>query len=635
MSSPPSARYRSDIDGLRAVAVLLVVAFHYFRDYWPGGFVGVDIFFVISGFLITGLIVRELDVGKFSLLTFYGRRVRRIFPALIVLLCSVLLLGWLWLLPSAYAQLSSDVVAGAAFSANIALWLKSGYFDIASAKKPLLHLWSLGIEEQFYLVWPLMLMLAARLRLNSLAVAAGLATLSLALNVAMIDKAPIATFYLPFTRAWELLAGGVLALSWSGIGHGAIASNLRALTGTILIAAAVLLLDPASAFPGWWALLPVAGTALLLSAPSAWGCRHLLSNPTMVWFGLISYPLYLWHWPLRVFFTAIKFNELTLIECWLTIGLSILVAWATYRFIEIPIRFGRPNPAKALSLCGGMVAVAIAGAVVVENAGFDFRLPAEIRAMASVTTQAGQWRVHQCMLDLSRDTNYADECVDRNRRPLLFVWGDSSAGALMPGLLKAQQTHDFGLAQFTASSCTPALHVDITGVPNCRANNDRVLARLLQIRPEIVLLHGIQEKYLDHIAETVATLKRETDARVVVLGAEPLWDRGLPSEVLRHYMLYRRVIPPRSFDAVQHHRQDNQVRNRLVPAGAEFISASDVLCDAEGCLTRIGDQVHDLTTSDVIHLTEKGSIFLVDAIIDRVLNGQTGQRPWRPIKSAI
>ena len=126
------------------------------------------------------------------------------------------------------------------------------------------------------------------------------------------------------------------------------------------------------------------------------------------------------------------------------------------------------------------------------------------------------------------------------------------------------------------------------------------------------------------MSETVAALKRETDSRVVVLGAEPLWDRGLPSEVLRHYMLYRRVIPPRSFDAVQHHRQDGQVRNRLVPAGAEFISASDVLCDAEGCLTRIGDQVHDLTTSDVIHLTEKGSIFLVDAIIDRVLNGQTG-----------
>jgi peptidoglycan/LPS O-acetylase OafA/YrhL len=620
--SPPSDRYRSDIDGLRAVAVGLVVAFHFFRGNWPGGFVGVDIFFVISGFLITGIVVRELDVDKFSLLTFYVRRVRRIFPALITVLCAVLLLGWLWLLPSAYVELSSDIVASAGFAANIALWLKSGYFDIESAKKPLLHLWSLGIEEQFYLAWPLLLMLAARLRLNLLLVAASLAALSFALNVAMIANDPVATFYLPFTRAWELLAGGALAMSFGRFSHGAVASNVRALAGTILIAVAVLVLDPGRAFPGWWALIPVLGSALLLSAPAAWGCRHLLSHPIMVWFGLISYPLYLWHWPLRVYFTAIKFNPLTLIENWLTIGLSIALAWATYRFIEIPIRFGRPNPTKALSLCGGMIAVAIAGGVVVKNAGFDFRLPAEIRAMANVTPQAGKWRVHRCMLDLAHETAYADDCVDRDRRPLLALWGDSSAGALMPGLLQAQQTRAFGLAQFTASACTPAIHADIAGVPNCRANNDRVLARVIQLKPDIVLLHGLQGKYLDHIAETVAVLKRETGARVVALGAEPLWDRGLPNEVLRHYMLYHRLIPVRSFDAVLHHWQDVAVRDRLVAQGAEFISASDVMCNAEGCLTRLGPEASDMSASDAIHLTEKGSMFLIDAIIDRVLNGQ-------------
>jgi peptidoglycan/LPS O-acetylase OafA/YrhL len=623
MLLPPSDRYRSDIDGLRAVAVWLVVAFHYFRDEWPGGFIGVDIFFVISGFLITGIVVRELDAEKFSLLAFYNRRVRRIFPALIAVLCAVLLLGWLWLLPSAYAQLSSDVVASAAFSANIALWLKSGYFDIESAKKPLLHLWSLGIEEQFYLAWPLVLMLAARLRLNLLAMAGAIAALSFALNVAMIGKDPIATFYLPFTRAWELLAGGALAMSFGRIGHGEAASNVRAAVGAALIAVAVLLLDPNRAFPGWWALLPVAGGALLLSAPGAWGCRHLLSNPIFVWFGLISYPLYLWHWPLRVFFTAIKFNELTLIENWLTIGLSIVLAWLTYRFIEIPIRFGRPSPAKVLTLCTGMVVVAIAGIFVVENAGLDFRLPPEIRALARVRTQAGEWRAHRCMLDLSHEAAYADECVDRNRRPLLAVWGDSTAASLMPGLLRAQQQRAFGLAQFTASSCTPAIDVDIAGVPNCRANNDHVLAQLTQIKPDIVLLHGVQEEYLDHVAETVATLKRETNARVVVLGAEPLWRRGLPNEVLRYYMLYHRLIPARSFDAVLHHWQDAAERDALGAEGAEFISASDVMCNAEGCLTRIGDQAADLTASDKIHLTEKASIVLVAAIIDRVLNRQT------------
>ena len=161
------------------------------------------------------------------------------------------------------------------------------------------------------------------------------------------------------------------------------------------------------------------------------------------------------------------------------------------------------------------------------------------------------------------------------------------------------------------------------GVPNCRANNDRALALVRQIKPDIVLLHGLQPNYVDHIAKTVATLKRETNARVVALGAEPIWDRGLPNEVLRHYMLYHHVIPARSFDAVLHHWKDADIRDALVPRGAEFISASDVMCNADGCLTRIGDQVGDLTTSDVIHLTEKGSIFLIEAIIDRVLNGHT------------
>src|SRR5215468_410019 len=178
MSSPPSDRYRSDIDGLRAVAVMLVVNFHAFPEVLQGGFIGVDVFFVISGFLITGIIARELGAGRFSPIGFYNRRIRRIFPAQIVVLCAVLVLGWLWMLPAPYAALSGDVAASAAFAANIALMLQSGYFDIAAAKKPLLHLWSLGIEEQFYLAWPLMLMFFARLRWNLLTAAVAIGAAS-------------------------------------------------------------------------------------------------------------------------------------------------------------------------------------------------------------------------------------------------------------------------------------------------------------------------------------------------------------------------------------------------------------------------------------------------------------------------
>ena len=205
---------------------MLVVLYHAFPQAMRGGFVGVDIFFVISGFLITGIIARELDQRRFSLLGFYNRRIRRIFPALIVVLSAVLVLGFLWMLPAAYAQLSADVFASAAFVANIALLLQSGYFDVEAAKKPLLHLWSLGIEEQFYLFWPLILMLAARLRLSLLAVASVIGIASFALNVALIGENPVATFYLPFTRAWELLAGATLACGWSRIGQTEMASNL-------------------------------------------------------------------------------------------------------------------------------------------------------------------------------------------------------------------------------------------------------------------------------------------------------------------------------------------------------------------------------------------------------------------------
>ncbi|MFH0302826.1 acyltransferase family protein [Bradyrhizobium sp. 31Argb] len=627
--SLPSQLYRPDIDGLRAIAVMLVLIFHAFPEAAPGGFVGVDVFFVISGFLITGIIAHGLDEERFSLAVFYAKRIRRIFPALIVVLPVVLVAGWLVMLPSAYAQLGSDVFASAAFFANIALLLQSGYFDVESAKKPLLHLWSLGIEEQFYLFWPLLLMLAARLRLKLFWIAAILGAVSFALNLSLIGANPVATFYLPFTRAFELLAGALLALGWSQIGKPSAASDWRAFAGLALIALAVGLFDSHSPFPGWRAALPVAGSALLLSAPTAWLNRGVLASRPMVWIGLISYPLYLWHWPLLVFFALIKFSPLTLLERGLILLLSVLLAWATYRYIEKPLRFGRPQPRKLVALGASMVLVAALGGTVVWGRGYDFRLPPEIRAMAGVSTQSAQWRFHQCLLDLGRDTSFADDCVDRDRRPLVVIWGDSTAGALLPGLRKAQETKNFGIAQFTSASCIPVLNVDIPGTPNCRAMNDKVFSLIRDARPDIVLMHGTWDRYLDEIAETAAALKRETGARVVVLGAVPTWRRGLPNEVLRYFLLYHGLLPARWSGGVTSGWFDAVMREKLSPAGAEFVSAWDVLCNGEGCLTRIGDSAGDITASDGIHLTEKGSTYLVDAVIDRVLDGAKAGAPGK------
>jgi hypothetical protein len=244
--------------------------------------------------------------------------------------------------------------------------------------------------------------------------------------------------------------------------------------------------------------------------------------------------------------------------------------------------------------------------------------------MAAVQIDSTKWRFHECLLDLSRETSFADSCVDPGRRPLVLIWGDSTAAALLPGLRAAQETHDFGIAQFTSSSCIPALNADI--VLNCRETNARVLSIASKLDPDIVVLHGTWEKHIDNVVETVVALKKQTRARVVVLGPVPVWRRGLPNEVLRYFMLHRSLIPERFPSAVSSNWYDAIMRARLVPAGAEFISAWEAMCNASGCVTRIGDTAADISSSDRVHITEKASVFLVRSIIGKVLGDQTAQR---------
>lgn len=296
--------YRPDIDGLRAVAVLSVVAFHAFPEQVPGGFVGVDIFFVISGFLISSIIFGNLQRGTFSFAEFYRRRIRRIFPALTIVLIACLVFGWVSLLPDEYKRLAKHTATGAGFTSNIQLWRESGYFDTSSDHKPLLHLWSLGIEEQFYFIWPACLVLLWKSRCNVPLTVTILAVVSFAVNVLCVGSYPSSTFYLPFTRFWELLLGCLLSYGtlfpsgvsdalysrWlSHIENKTAFHNAVAGIGSLLIAAAILLLNKDRAFPGWWALLPTVGSALVvLAGPEAWMNRAVLRKPAMVFLGLIS-----------------------------------------------------------------------------------------------------------------------------------------------------------------------------------------------------------------------------------------------------------------------------------------------------------------------------------------------------------
>ena len=344
-----SPRYRPDVDGLRAVAILSVVAFHAFPNPNPGGFVGVDVFFVISGFLISSVILNDLEAAKFSFQVFYQHRIRRIFPALGTVLASCAVAGWYLLPESAYAELGKHIAGGAGFVANLVLWKEAGYFDSASDTKPLLHLWSLGIEEQFYVVWPLVLWFAWKRRWNILLVTTGVLLASFCANLAMVRTDAVANFYSPATRVWELLIGALLAGQVStpnqSSGWRAKLPDPLAVGGLAAIVVAEFLLTKDKQFPGWWALLPTLGAASIIAAgPAAWVNRRLLSHPTMVWIGLISYPLYLWHWPILAFLriTGALKSPLDIGLC--AIGAAFVLSWLTYRFVERPFRSQRIGP---------------------------------------------------------------------------------------------------------------------------------------------------------------------------------------------------------------------------------------------------------------------------------------------------
>jgi peptidoglycan/LPS O-acetylase OafA/YrhL len=353
--------YRPDVDGLRAVAVLAVLAYHAFPQSAPGGFAGVDVFFVISGFLISGIILDGLKAGTFSFADFYWRRVRRIFPALVLVLATSLVLGWLLLLPDEFMQLGKHVAAGAGFVSNIVFWREAGYFDSAAELKPLLHLWSLGVEEQYYLVWPLLLFLFRRNLRHMLWMMVALTTASFAANAWLTPQQPWAAFYLPVTRFWELLAGALLAYF---VSKREAFSNVKSVAGLALLGLTFILLHGQRDFPGWWALLPVFGTALLICAgPSAWINRHLLANRAMVYVGLVSYPLYLWHWPLLSYARIVQGGEPPAALRWALLAASLLLAVLTYELVEKKIRFARLASVRRVSFPALAAAMAVLGSV--------------------------------------------------------------------------------------------------------------------------------------------------------------------------------------------------------------------------------------------------------------------------------
>lgn len=432
--------YRPDIDGLRAIAVLSVVVFHAFPSLAHGGFVGVDIFFVISGYLISKHIWEDLGAGTFSIATFYARRIRRIFPALFVVLLACLAMGWVILTPGEYEQLGKHVVAGAMFVSNIVFWTESGYFDNAADTKPLLHLWSLGIEEQFYIVWPLLLAFFWRYTHHLGWAMLAILGASLAYSTMVVRHDAVADFYSPLTRFWELALGAALALKAA---HkpciGTTDRSLIAWLGLCLILGGVFIIEKDYAFPGSWALLPTVGAACLIHAgEDAWLNRRVLSLRLLVWIGLVSYPLYLWHWPLLSFARIMESGTPSVeVRSWL-VAASFVLAWLTYRFVERPIRSRQRSGSIVLLLCLAMFLLGAAGLAVKKLDGFKSRQFSMLNG-DSGTLVLGADRdklQHEC--GISGEQKHMFQYCMRSgpQEPRYALLGDSKGEALFYGLVR-------------------------------------------------------------------------------------------------------------------------------------------------------------------------------------------------------
>lgn len=645
-------KYRPDIDGLRAIAILSVVGFHAFPDLVHGGFIGVDIFFVISGYLISTIIIGSLERGSFSFVEFYSRRIKRIFPALLLVLIACFVFGWFTLLAEEYKLLGKHIAGGAGFVSNFIFWDERGYFVSAAETKPLLHLWSLGIEEQFYIVWPFLLWLAWKLKIKLLTITIIVGVISFALNIGEVNGGHVvAAFYSPQTRFWELLMGSVLAymalhrqqifpkyrhrldewLSKIVYEHapetnGKLLRNVQSMFGGVLIAIGVLVITKERYFPGWWAVLPTLGVVLIISAGAqAWFNRVALSNRVLVWFGLISYPLYLWHWPLLSFARIVE-SEMPTLEVRISaVLISILLAWLTFRLIEKPIRFGERSRAKTVMLLALMVVVGYMGYNSYKRDGLGFRLPKILQEFTQYQHDfSTDFRQGTCFLNPEQDTSAFNACTsqpEEDKKPSILLWGDSHAAHLYVGY-KASFGEKYKIIQRTAGGCLPVLNYD--GSPHCKEIYKHVIELIKHEKPGKVVLAGLwtnpnlaDKTYGDNwkkIEETIAQLRKIGITDIDLIGPVPQWIDSLPKQLWLKYRSDKsHRIPERmqfglNQNAVQLEPLISDLASRLK---VNYISPIKILCNERGCITRIGETGDTLTSFDYGHLTKSSSRFLV------------------------
>ncbi|MBV6290410.1 acyltransferase family protein [Pseudomonas aegrilactucae] len=645
-------KYRPDIDGLRAVAVLAVVIFHAFPTALKGGFIGVDIFFVISGYLISTIIFESLDRGAFSFTEFYARRIKRIFPALLLVLVACYGLGWLTLLDDELRQLGKHIAGGAGFVSNLMLWNEVGYFDNSVETKPLLHLWSLGVEEQFYIVWPVLLWMAWRFRFNVLALTVILAAVSFLLSVKGVKHDAIATFYSPHTRFWELLAGTLLA--WFSLYRQRVVrtrlAQVLSLLGLCLLVFGFLRINKGLNFPGKWALVPVLGAVLIIAAgPDAWFNRRVLSNKLAVWFGLISFPLYLWHWPLLSFARIVEGEVPTVGVRVAAVLLAILLAWLTFRLVELPLRSRWQGRSKVIVLVLLAVGCGATGYVTYIQDSIAQRTHNQ-KLMAYQNSIKVTDRAAECF-----EIPYAYKTPDgwfcglgeRETPVEYFAYGDSHALSLVPALEKFARDHKVGM-KFTGTSGCPSL-LGIQSLRgeariekyNCQALNERIFNDVQASGIKHVILINRWTYYTSSPSRPSEFngIARDPSAKATVQGStnDLVWamdhtvsryaqigvnvifiednpqQRYEPKDVLRRGRGIEREYLKLSVSREEHVRNQAFVNAALRKTSATIINFDNVLCPGDICPLVEGNE---FLYSDDDHLSITGALKVYPALAE-------------------
>lgn len=648
--------YRPDIDGLRAIAVLAVLIYHYAPKMLPGGFIGVDIFFVISGYLITGIIARQFESKTFSLIDFYQRRIRRIFPALLIILAFSLLVGWLVMFSYEYQVLAKHITASTIFAQNFLLWSEAGYFDSDAITKPLLQLWSLAVEEQFYIVWPLLLWLIMRNRWPVLAAITIITGCSFALNIWGIQQQRhMDIFYLPFGRAWELMIGAWLAIAQrqNTLRLQRFAS-IQSAIGLALIVIGLVIIRPAG-FPGFWGIIPVFGAALIISSgPHTFINQKILSWRPAVWVGLISYPLYIWHWTL-LSFLVIAFGDTVeepLLNKYKAMAFlcSFLLAWLTYRWLEQPIR-KRDNGKTTLVLIALMITIGLTSFSVYLYKGVPERPASFIpknaeRYLTSIARTPHSAECFELTTGPVLPERWSCTLGDREAKRSLIAFGDSHALSMIPALDHYGKAAGIRIVFAGLSGCPPLLEIQperLAG-PACKALNQKIAqlalaeeaiaavliarwtyyvggtTRPTDIQPIIAINHSAASTTQAPISglpalmyglETTLSHFHSSKIPVVLIQDNPQQQVTLPSGVVRFSEnLSDNTFNSSAVSLTEHQRNQSEVNEALEAAAARFSNTSvlnmdKVLCNAKICPWTAGGQ---FLYFDDDHLSISGSM---------------------------